>query len=114
VRAEMVARQRAWVAAHDGGVVEGRDIGTVVLPDADYKVYLTAQTTERAARRAAERGDGRSVDEVATQLHRRDRLDSTRSHSPLISADDVADDALVVDSTGRSADDVLAEVLECL
>jgi cytidylate kinase len=114
VRAEMVARQRAWVDSRHGGVVEGRDIGTVVLPDADCKVYLTAQTAERAARRTAERRDGRSVDEVATQLERRDRLDSTRRDSPLVSADDVAADALVVDSTGRSAEDVLREVLECL
>jgi len=114
VRAELVARQRAWVAARDGGVVEGRDIGTVVLPDADLKVYLTAATTERAARRAAQRGQDTDVEEVAAQLHRRDRLDSTRRDSPLVSARDVADDAMVVDSTGRTLDEVLAEVLACL
>jgi len=114
VRTEMVARQRAWVRARHGGVVEGRDIGTVVLPDADLKVYLTADTGERAARRAAERGQSERVDEVADQLRRRDHLDSTRDSSPLVSAADVADDAVVVDSTGRSADDVLQEVLSCL
>ena len=54
VRAELVGRQRAWVAANDGGVVEGRDIGSVVLPDADLKVFLTAEPAERAARRTAE------------------------------------------------------------
>lgn len=114
VRAELVDRQRRWVAEHGGGVVEGRDIGTVVLPDADRKFYLTAATGERAARRAGERRDGRSVDEVAEQLARRDRLDSTRRHSPLPGVDDVAADATVVDSTGRSAADVLRQVLACL
>lgn len=114
VRAELVTRQRAWVAAHRGGVVEGRDIGTVVLPDADLKVYLTAATAERAARRAAQRGGEADVDEVAAQLRRRDRLDSTRPDSPLVSARDVAADAIVVDSTGRTLDDVVAEVLACL
>jgi len=114
VRTELVARQRAWVAAHQGGVVEGRDIGTVVLPDADLKVYLTAATAERAARRAAQRGEEADVDEVAAQLRRRDRLDSTRRESPLVSARDVAADAIVVDSTGRTLDDVVAEVLACL
>ena len=114
VRTDMVARQRAWVAARRGGVVEGRDIGTVVLPDADLKVYLTAATGERAVRRAAERGEPERVDEVADQLRRRDHLDSTRRSSPLVAAADVAEDALVVDSTGRSADDVLQEVLSCL
>jgi CMP/dCMP kinase len=114
VRKELVARQRAWVVAHGGGVVEGRDIGTVVLPDADVKVYLTAATTERAERRAAERSDGRSVAEVASHLERRDVLDSTRRSSPLPALEDAAPDAVVVDSTGRSAEDVLEEVLACL
>ncbi|HUO49471.1 MAG TPA: (d)CMP kinase, partial [Acidimicrobiales bacterium] len=107
VRTDMVARQRAWVAEHGGGVVEGRDIGTVVLPDAELKVYLTADTGERAARRAAERNESHRVAQVADQLTRRDHLDSTRASSPLVSARDVADDALVVDSTSRSADEVL-------
>ncbi len=114
VRADLVARQRAWVAARRGGVVEGRDIGTVVLPDADLKVYLTAETAERAARRAAQRGENTDLDEVAAQLRRRDRLDSTRRDSPLVSAGDVAADAVVVDSTGRTLDDVVKEVLACL
>jgi len=114
VRTELVARQRAWVAARQGGVVEGRDIGTVVLPHADLKVYLTATTTERAARRAAQRGGDTDVGEVAAAMSRRDRLDSTRQDSPLVPARDVADDALVVDSTGRTLDDVLEEVLACL
>jgi cytidylate kinase len=114
VRAELVARQRSWMAARGRGVVEGRDIGTVVFPDADLKIYLTAATATRAHRRAGERADGRSVDEVHRELERRDRLDSTRGTSPLPSAEDVADDAKVIDSTGKSVQDVLEEVLACL
>lgn len=108
VRAEMVARQRAWVVEHGGGVVEGRDIGTVVLPDAQLKVYLTASSDERAHRRAQERGHDPSA--VAKALAIRDRLDSTRETSPLPSPKDVAEDAVVIDSTGRDADEVLREV----
>ncbi len=111
VRTEMVRRQRRWVMQRGGGVVEGRDIGTVVLPDADLKIYLTAAPEERAGRRAAERQDGRTVPDVAAQMARRDQLDSTRAVSPLPTAGQVAAGALVVDSTGRTADDVLQEVL---
>jgi cytidylate kinase len=114
VRATLVALQRRWVAERGAGVVEGRDIGTVVLPDADLKIYLTARTGERARRRAEERHDGRSVAEIETDLQRRDRLDSTRPHSPLVAPQDVAEDAVVIDSTGKSADEVLREVLACL
>jgi len=113
VRAEMVRRQRAWVAAREGGVVEGRDIGTVVLPDAALKVYLTASPDERAHRRAHERA-GHDRHEVAMALALRDRLDSTREASPLPLPPDVADDAVVIDSTGRNAQDVLGEVLSWL
>src|SRR5687768_13866076 len=76
VRAEMVRRQRAWVEEHKGGVVEGRDIGSVVFPDARLKVFLTADPEERARRRAAEAGEA-----VATDIARRDEADSTRAHS---------------------------------
>jgi cytidylate kinase len=114
VRAAMVARQRRWLSERGAGVVEGRDIGTVVLPEAELKIYLTAGTGERARRRAEERGDGRSVAEIETDLERRERLDSTRSVSPLIRPEDVAADAVVIDSTGKSADVVLREVLRCL
>jgi cytidylate kinase len=110
----LVAQQRRWVAERGAGVVEGRDIGTVVLPDADLKVYLTAGPGERARRRASERADGRSVAEIETDLQRRDRLDSTRMASPLLSVAEVADDALIIDSTGKSAAVVLGEVLACL
>jgi cytidylate kinase len=74
VRVVMVDRQRQWVADHSGGVVEGRDIGSVVLPDADLKLYLDASPEVRAARRA---------EEGAEAVARRDRLDSTRAASPL-------------------------------
>ena len=114
VRATLVEQQRRWMKERGAGVMEGRDIGTVVLPDADLKVYLTAGTGERARRRATERRDGRSTAEVESDLARRDRLDSTRSHSPLVRPQDVADDAVVIDSTGKSADEVLEEVLRCL
>lgn len=114
VRIDMVARQRAWVAARGGGVVEGRDIGTVVLPGADLKVYLTAVPDERARRRAAERGGPTALAEVAAALDRRDTLDSTRRASPLPTAAQVPPDALVVDSTGKPAEEVLEEVLTCL
>jgi cytidylate kinase len=110
VRAEMVARQRAWVARHGGGVVEGRDIGTVVLPDAQLKIYLTASSGERVRRRALETAR-QDLPAVARALARRDRLDSTRTASPLPTAEDMAADAVVIDSTGRDAEEVLKEVL---
>ena len=107
VRAELVARQREWAAAHDGGVVEGRDIGTVVFPDAQVKVYLTADDTERASRRSKEMLD-LHYDQVAADIARRDHTDSTRASSPL----SVAPDAVVLDTTGLGVDAVVATVLE--
>lgn len=99
VRKVMVDAQRAWVATHGGNaVVEGRDIGTVVFPDADVKVFLTARPEVRAARRARER----AVAEVgvAEELRRRDRMDSGRAVSPLRPADD----AITIDTSDMSAD----------
>jgi 3-phosphoshikimate 1-carboxyvinyltransferase len=102
VRSALVERQRAWSAAHGGGgVVEGRDIGTVVFPHADLKVFLTASAEERARRRHDEAADG---------VARRDRIDTTRSVSPLARADD----ARLLDTTGRSVEDVVAEILSWL
>jgi CMP/dCMP kinase len=98
VRAHLVALQRAWVAEHGGGVVEGRDIGSVVFPDAEVKVFLTASPEERAKRRE---------DEDADSVRRRDLLDSTRAASPLV----VPDGAVVIDSTGRSVDDVVDQIV---
>jgi len=102
VRSELVTRQRRWAAERSGGVVEGRDIGSVVFPDATVKIYLTASLEERARRR----GHDESADGVAT----RDRLDSTRQASPLTQAPD----AHVLDTTGRSVEDVVEEVLSWL
>lgn len=100
VRRELVRRQRAWAETQGGGVVEGRDIGSVVFPDADLKVYLTADPAVRARRR-----------EVAHDaLARRDDLDSSRVMSPL----QVAPGAIVVDSTDLSVDDVVEEVISHL
>ncbi len=102
VRRSMVARQREIAAAQPGGtVVEGRDITTVVFPNATLKVFLTATLEERAQRRGEE-----GADSVA----RRDVADSTRETSPLR----VAPDAHVIDTTGRSVDDVVQEIIECL
>jgi cytidylate kinase len=105
VRAEMVRRQRAWVAERGGGVLEGRDIGTVVFPDADLKVYLTADPEVRAQRRSQEVTD-LDYETVAADLARRDALDQGREVSPLTEAAD----ALVVDTTGRTVEDIIEEI----
>ena len=102
VRTELVRRQREWVESHGGAVVEGRDIGSVVFPDAELKVFLTASAAERARRR--------SLDETADDLARRDLLDSTRAVSPLI----VPQGAIVIDTTGRRIDDVVEEIVAML
>jgi cytidylate kinase len=101
VRAHLVTRQRAWAVTHGGGVVEGRDIGTVVFPEAQVKVYLTASPEERARRRH---------DESAAGVARRDHIDSTRSASPLMPAPD----AHTLDTTGHTVQDVVEEVLSWL
>jgi cytidylate kinase len=102
VRAQMVRRQRDFAAAQPlGTVVEGRDITTVVFPNATVKIFLTATLEERARRRG---------EEGEASLARRDVADSTRQASPLRQAAD----ALVLDTTGRTVDDVVQEVIECL
>jgi len=106
VRVEMVRRQREWADDHGGGVVEGRDIGTVVFPQAELKVYLTASEEERARRRHQQVSD-LTYDDAAANIALRDRVDSTRATSPLA----VADDAVVIDTTGRSVDDVVDEIV---
>jgi len=110
VRAALVERQRAL--GRDGGVVmEGRDIGTVVFPTADVKVYLDASPAERARRRAADpahSGGGSSdVAHVAEGMAARDKSDSTRSVAPLVKAAD----AVYIDTTGLAIEDVVARVL---
>ncbi len=109
VRAVLVDRQRAL--GRPGGVVmEGRDIGTVVFPDADVKIYLDASPDERARRRAADPahgGSAKGLAEVATALAARDRSDQTRAASPLT----IAPDAVLVDTTGVPVGDVVERVL---
>jgi len=105
VRSELVQRQRTWVTAHGGGVVEGRDIGSVVFPDATLKLFVTASPRVRAERRVAEIGG--DVGEVEASIIERDRKDSTRSESPLTETAD----AVVVDTTGMSIDDVVEHIL---
>lgn len=108
VRTLLVDRQRALIdaATAEGRiVVEGRDIGTVVVPQAPVKVYLTASVDERARRRAAETAGDRQA--TAVDLTRRDGLDSSRAASPLAQADD----AIMIDSTAMSVDDVVDQVL---
>jgi cytidylate kinase len=102
VRTEMVRRQREWVAARDGGVLEGRDIGTVVFPDAELKVYLTADPEVRAQRRSKEVQD-LDYETVAADLARRDALDQGREASPLVEAPD----AFLVDTTGLTVEEII-------
>ena len=102
VRAEMVRRQRAWVAARGGGVLEGRDIGTVVFPDAELKVYLTADPEVRAQRRSKEVAD-LDYATVAADMARRDALDSGRDASPLTEAPD----ALHLDTSGMAVEEIV-------
>jgi cytidylate kinase len=112
VREVLVARQRE-LGENGGIVMEGRDIGTVVFPRADVKIYLDASADERARRRAADpahSGGPTAVSDVATLLTERDRLDSTRSTSPLYAASD----AIIVDTTGQSIDAVVGEVLRVI
>ena len=103
VRRELVSRQREWTRRRGGGVLEGRDIGTVVFPDARLKIYLSASPEVRAARRAQEVTD-LSYDAVAADLARRDALDSERQHDPLRRADG----AIEVDTSHLSIDEVVA------
>jgi cytidylate kinase len=109
VRAVLVDRQRAL--GRPGGVVmEGRDIGTVVFPDADVKIYLDASPEERARRRAADPahgGSAKALAEVATALAARDQSDQTRAASPLT----IAPDAVLVDTTGVPVEAVVERVL---
>ncbi|MGP6146221.1 (d)CMP kinase [Jeotgalibaca sp. A122] len=110
VRAEMVARQQK--IAQDGGIVmDGRDIGTVVLPNADLKIYLVASAEERALRRyreSIEKGMDVSLDKLTEDMKARDHYDMNREASPLRKAED----AVELDSTKLSIDEVVETVLE--
>lgn len=111
LRRVLVERQR--VAAREaeatgGAVVEGRDIGTVVLPDADLKIYLSASAEERARRRATQTGREAELERVRKAMQTRDKRDSEREASPL----KPAPDAVVLDTTGLSLEDVVSRVVE--
>jgi CMP/dCMP kinase len=110
VRRVLVARQRK-LGGNGAVVMEGRDIGTVVFPHADVKVYLDASPEERARRRAADpahaSSKGTALSDVATALAERDKSDSTRTVSPLA----VAPDAVVIDTTGLAASEVIDRVI---
>lgn len=108
VRRDMRQRQRSWGEARGGGVIEGRDIGTVVFPDAVLKVYLTASPRVRAERRVAEFGG--DVDTIERQIRERDHKDSSRSDSPLVESDD----SVVVDTSHRTIEDVVQEIIGLL
>ncbi|WP_203755523.1 (d)CMP kinase [Actinoplanes cyaneus] len=108
VRKHLVALQKAVIAAQPRIIVEGRDIATVVAPDADLKVYLTASATARAQRRSAE--DATDVTATEADLARRDKLDSSRATDPLRQASD----AIEVDTTGMSIDEVVQHLLALL
>ena len=105
VRTELRERQRNWVAERGGGVVEGRDIATVVFPDARLKVFLTASPLVRAQRRVAQIGG--DVEQIARDIAERDHKDSTRSDSPLRESEN----ALYVDTSDRSISDVVSEIV---
>ena len=105
VRDAMRQQQRLWIEAHDGGVVEGRDIGTVVFPDATLKVFLTASPHVRAQRRVDQSGG--DIYEIAASIAQRDDLDSNRADSPLRPATD----AHTVDSSHRTIEEVVSEIV---
>lgn len=105
VRSQLRRRQQAWVDERNGGVVEGRDIATVVFPEALLKVYLTATAMVRAQRRVAQIGG--DVNKIAQEIALRDEVDSTRADSPL----HAASDSVVVDTSDRTIDQVVDEIV---
>lgn len=124
VRTRLVALQRDWVEKRGGGVLEGRDIGTVVFPDAAFKFYLTVHPAEAARRRALQENadadtgvlddhsaDGstaaRSLEEISADLARRNHVDTNRTVSPLIDAETASENALLVDTTNRTREQVI-------
>jgi cytidylate kinase len=105
VRDAMREQQRRWIQAQQGGVVEGRDIGTVVFPDAILKVFLTASPEVRAERRVGQTGG--DIAAVAASIAERDYLDSTRLDSPLRPSDG----SVIVDSSNKTIEEVVAEIV---
>ena len=112
VRQEMVRRQRQF-GERGHIVMVGRDIGTVVMPTAPLKLYITASPEERARRRwidRKEQGHSANYDAILTDVNRRDQFDSSREVSPL----KVAEDAIIINNTGRSPEIILAEILDLI
>ena len=110
VREALYARQRAFATQPGGAVLDGRDIGTVIAPEAAAKLFVTASVSARAGRRFLEmqgRGLAVTLDEIEADLAARDERDRTRDHSPMVAADD----AVEVDTTGLSIDDVVARLV---
>lgn len=105
VRTRLRKRQQAWVDERGAGVVEGRDIATVVFPEALLKVYLTASPRVRAMRRVAQIGG--DVDTIAREIAARDEIDSTRADSPL----STASDSVIIDTSDRTIEEVVAEIV---
>lgn len=105
VRSQLRQRQQSWVDERGGGVVEGRDIATVVFPEALLKVYLTASPLVRAQRRVTQFGG--EVEVIEKEIAARDQVDSTRADSPL----SAASDSVVVDTSDRTIDDVVSEIV---
>ena len=105
----MVARQQAWAAARpEGCVMEGRDITTVVLPDAEVRVYLSADAAVRARRRSGESGASEAA--VRAALGERDLRDSTRAHAPLPAPEGLPEDVAVIDTTNCTVGEVVSEI----
>src|SRR5262245_42044625 len=109
VRAELRRRQIEWAKVHGGGVIEGRDIGSVVFPDADLKLFLTASPEVRAGRRHKEVTDLK-YEEVAAAIAERDARDQGRDTNPLVEAPD----AVVIDTTDRPVEDIVDEIVGLL
>jgi cytidylate kinase len=107
VRAAIVPLQRAEARKRGGIVAEGRDIGSVVFPDADFKFFLSASPAVRARRRAEEERAPERYSEILAEIERRDRLDSTRADSPLVRTED----ALLIDTDALDARAVAARIL---
>lgn len=105
VRSNMRDRQREWSHLNSGGVIEGRDIGTVVFPDAVLKVYLTASPRVRAERRVSEAGG--NIDEIERSIAERDLKDSTRADSPL----QESADSVLVDTSNRAIDEIVNSIV---
>ncbi len=108
VRTNLAERQRAWATAHGSGVIEGRDIGSVVFPDAVLKLYITASAEVRGARRSAETGE--HVDEVIASIRERDDRDKNRDAAPLTATSD----SVRVDTSDRPVSDIVEEILHLL